>query len=215
MSPIPEDALFPDLLCSRRMALMRLRTHVGIWVCLAGTASGGVWAQTGASSLALSPALPPTDPNAYRLATGDVISVRVFGEDDLTRERLRISSTGMIALPTIGEIQAQGLLVGELADQVTRRLKGRILVNPRVTVNVEEYRPFFINGMVERPGGYPYLPGLTVRKAAALAGGFKERASMSKIFLIREGDPGGRAQKVDLSTPVGPGDQITVEESFF
>ena len=94
-------------------------------------------------------------------------------------------------------------------------MKGRILVNPQVSVFIEEYRPFFINGMVEKPGGYPFQPGLTVRKAAALAGGFKERASMRKIFLIREGDRNQLTVNVDLNAVVLPGDIVTVEESFF
>jgi len=82
-------------------------------------------------------------------------------------------------------------------------------------VQIDEYRPFYVNGMVEKPGGYPYQPGLTVRKAASLAGGFRERASLSKIYIIREEDPAQRPQKVELNTPVGPGDILTVEESFF
>jgi len=98
---------------------------------------------------------------------------------------------------------------------VVEGLKGRILVNPRVSVTVEEYRPFFINGMVDKPGGYQFQPGLTVRKAASLAGGFKDRASLSKLFVIRGDDPQQRQFKVDLNAPVYPGDIVTVEESFF
>ena len=69
--------------------------------------------------------------------------------------------------------------------------------------------------MVDKPGGYPFQPGLNIRKAAALAGGFKERASLKKIFLIRANDPSQKAVNVDLNTPVLPGDIVTVEESFF
>ena len=69
--------------------------------------------------------------------------------------------------------------------------------------------------MVERPGGYPFQPGLNVRKAVSLAGGFKERASLNKVFVVREGDPAQKPQKVDVNAEIGPGDTITVEESFF
>ncbi|MEN9315994.1 MAG: hypothetical protein RIS35_2387 [Pseudomonadota bacterium] len=154
--------------------------------------------------------------SSYRLAAGDVISVRVFGESDFTQERIRLTDAGTLSFPVLGELAVLGLTVGELEALITQRLRGRILVNPQVTAWVEQYRPFFINGMVERPGAYPYLPGLTVRKAASIAGGFKERASMSKIFVQREqvraADKGVRAT---LDTEVGPGDTITVEESFF
>ena len=60
-----------------------------------------------------------------------------------------------------------------------------------------------------------FQPGLTVRKAVSLAGGFKERASKEKIFVIREEDKTQTPVKVDQSALVHPGDIITVEESFF
>jgi polysaccharide export outer membrane protein len=69
--------------------------------------------------------------------------------------------------------------------------------------------------MVEKPGGYPFSPGLTVRKAISIAGGFKERASREKINVIHDDDPKQVARKVDLNTAVLPGDILTIEESFF
>lgn len=153
--------------------------------------------------------------SSYKLAAGDVISIRVLGEDDFTREKIRLTDAGTVSFPAIGEIKVLGRTVGDLEAIVVAGLKGRILVNPKVSVQIEEYRPFYVNGMVEKPGGYPFQPGLTVRKAASLAGGFKERASLNKIYVIREDDPSQRAQKVDLNTYIGPGDIVTVEESFF
>ncbi len=153
--------------------------------------------------------------SSYKLGPGDVITIRVFGEDDLSREKIRLTDTGSLFLPGAGELVVLGKTLGEVERIAVDRLKGRILVNPQVSVFVEEYRPFFINGMVEKPGGYPFQPNLTVRKAAALAGGFKERASLSKIFLIRSADAAQKPQKVDLNAPLLPGDILTVEESFF
>lgn len=153
--------------------------------------------------------------SSYKLAAGDVISIRVLGEDEFTREKIRLTDAGTVSFPAIGEIKVLGRTVGDLEAIIVAGLKGRILVNPKVSVQIEEYRPFYVNGMVDKPGGYPFQPGLTVRKAVSLAGGFKERASPSKIFVIREDDPSQRAQKVDLNTFIGPGDILTVEESFF
>jgi len=153
--------------------------------------------------------------SSYKLAAGDVISIRVLGEDEFTREKIRLTDAGTVSFPTIGEIKVLGRTVGDLEAIVVAGLKGRILVNPKVSVQIDEYRPFYVNGMVDKPGGYPFQPGLTVRKAVSLAGGFKERASPSKIFVIREDDPSQKAQKVDLNTFIGPGDILTVEESFF
>jgi len=173
------------------------------------------------SGLALAEIAPAELPNvsqfvsAYKLGSGDMITVRVFGEDDLSREKIRLSDTGTIFMPGLGELSVRGKTLGDVERMVVEGLRGRILVNPKVSVFVEEYRPFFINGMVERPGGYPFQPGLSLRKAAALAGGFKERASLSKLFLIRGDDASQKQLKAELNTPIYPGDIITVEESFF
>ena len=151
----------------------------------------------------------------YRLGTGDVITITVFGEDDLKKEHIRLTDAGTISYPVLGELPVRGKTVGDLEKMVTEGLRGRYLVNPRVSVSIDEYRPFFINGQVGTSGKFPYQPGLTVRKAVTIAGGFKERASLSKIFVVREGDKSNTPVKVDLNTPIYPGDMITVEESFF
>lgn len=153
--------------------------------------------------------------SSYKLGSGDTISIRVLGEDDLKRERVRLSDAGTISFPVLGEIRVKGLTAGALEEHITRGLKGRYLVNPQVTVSIDEYRNFFVNGMVEKPGGYPFAPGMTVRKAISVAGGFKERASREKINIIRDDDSKQTPRKVDLSTAVLPGDIVTVEESFF
>ena len=161
-------------------------------------------------------AQPKPDPlSTYRLNSGDVISIRVFGEDDFNREKIRLTDAGTVSFPMLGEIPMLGRTVGEIEKLVTDRLKGRYLVNPRVSVWIDEYRSFFVNGMVEKPGAYPFQPGLNVRKAVSIAGGLKERASVNKIFIVRDKDPGHQATKVDLNAEVAPGDTITIEESFF
>lgn len=182
---------------------------------------GVFWLQAQAQAVAPVPlaAATPIEINRllsnYRLAAGDVITIRVFGEDDLSREKVRLSDAGTIPYPVLGEVKALGLTIGAIEKSITDGLRGGYLVNPRVSVTIEEYRPFYINGMVTTPGGYPYQPGLTVLKAASLAGGFKERASFSKITIIRENDPKNQPQKVDINAQVNPGDTIFIEESFF
>lgn len=153
--------------------------------------------------------------STYKLGSGDTISVRVLGEDDLKRERVRLSDAGTISFPVLGELRVKGLTANALEEQIAKGLKGRYLVNPQVTVSIEEYRPFFVNGMIEKPGGYPFSPGMTVRKAISVAGGFKERASREKINIIRDDDQKQVSRRVDLNAAVLPGDIVTVEESFF
>lgn len=150
----------------------------------------------------------------FRLGPGDVINIAVYGEEDMSRQHYRLPDSGLIMFP-FGEVSASGLTISELESRIADGLRGGYLVNPKVSVSIEEYRPFFINGQVAQPGAYPYKSGLTVRMAVSIAGGFKERASESKIYVVRETDPMHRQSKIDLDAEVFPGDTVTVEESFF
>ena len=185
-------------------------------LCFAMIANG-VAAQSPGSRSPSQTAAGGADSNlsSYKLGVGDVISVQVVGEEDLKREKVRLSDAGTLSFPYLGEIRVRGMTVGELEEFITKGLKGRYLLNPQVTVTMAEYRNFFVNGQVDKPGGYPFVPGLTVRKAISIAGGFKERASKEKINVIREDDLKGNATRIALEAPVKPGDIITVEESFF
>ena len=109
----------------------------------------------------------------YRLGTGDLVNIVVFDEPDLTLTA-RIGDVGMISYPFLGEVAISGLTVGQVEELITKRLKGPFLVDPKVTVAIVEYRQFYVNGEVVRPGGYSFLPGLSVRKAISIAGGLKE-----------------------------------------
>jgi len=150
----------------------------------------------------------------YRLGAGDQLRIQVYDEDDLYLEA-RVGNMGTISYPFLGEIRVLGNTPTQLEAYITAKLKGDYLINPKVSVDILEYRPFYVNGEVEQPGDFPFQPGITVRKAISVAGGFKERASKDKIFLIKENDERGKPIKVSLDELVSPGDIITVEESFF
>lgn len=150
----------------------------------------------------------------YRLGAGDQIIITVFGEADLSMD-FRINDTGRLNYPFLGEIVVEGITVAELEQLITRGLKESYVLDPAVTVSIAEYRPFFLNGEVRNPGGIPYQPKLTVERAIALGGGFTERASHTKIEVIRASDPTHVPVRVNLSDPVFPGDIITVKQSFF
>lgn len=151
---------------------------------------------------------------SYTLGPGDEILVKVYGEEDLSVSVI-LAETGSFNYPFLGEIKAQGLTVAQLEQLITTGLKGPYLRNPEVTVLIEEFRPFYLNGEVERPGGYPYRPGLTLDKAITLAGGLTERASRKKIVVLRPGAKGKEKLAIKLDDPVYPGDIITVRRSFF
>lgn len=153
------------------------------------------------------------DLQSYRLSAGDKVRIAVFGEDDLT-VTAQVSARGSVSYPLLGELKVTGLTPGELEGLIASRLRGPYLVDPRVTVSIEAYREFFVMGQVNKPGSYPYLPGLTVRKAVSVAGGFTERASRSKIFVVSEGAT-QQERKVAPDDAIGPGDTVIVKESFF
>ncbi len=156
----------------------------------------------------------PSGLSDYRLGAGDQLQIRVFGEDDLSFKE-RLSDAGTISYPFLGELQVLGLRLGELEALITRGLKGPYLVNPSVNVTILEYRQFYINGEVKKAGGYAFRPGLTMRKAVAVAGGYSERAARGQVFVLRDRSSSEKPRPMGLNTLVMPGDIINVEESFF
>ncbi len=150
----------------------------------------------------------------YRLGVGDKIAISVFGQKDLSMET-RLPDIGKINYPFLGELELVGLTLSEVEKLIYQGLKGDYLVNPSVAVTIVEYRPFFIDGEVKQPGGYPYQPGLSVNKAAALAGGYTERASRSDIQILRQQNGTQVKLEVSVSELIQPGDVITVQQRFF
>jgi len=153
--------------------------------------------------------------STYKLASGDVIRINVFAEPDLSFEEVRLNDAGIFSYPFLGEIRARGKTAAEVEQTLTERLKGDYLVDPRVSVSVLSYREFFISGEVKQPGGYKFQPGLTLRRAVALAGGLTERASTSRITIIRDQDSSRTPERATLDTLVMPGDTITIDQGFF
>lgn len=148
------------------------------------------------------------------MGVADLIRVQVHGEEDLTLQT-RLDEKGTITYPFLGEIRAVGLTVRELERRVATGLKAGYLLAPEVQVQVLEYRPFYVNGEVKKPGGYPYVPGLTVQKAVSLAGGMTPLASQNKIYVIRETNPAGTREGIRLDGVILPGDTLVVEEGLF
>ena len=153
------------------------------------------------------------DARDYRLGAGDEIRVSVFGEPDLSGE-VRVDGRGEVTLPLIGAVAAEGLTSAALSDAVSSALAEGYLRDPRVTVEVTAYRPYFILGEVAKPGTYPYQDGLTVLNAVATAEGFTYRANERIVFIVRDGEEEERRFLLDSNTPVRPGDTIRIGERF-
>lgn len=151
---------------------------------------------------------------AYQLGAGDKVKVNVYGEADLSGEFL-VGDNGRIDLPLIGAVQARGQTVTQFQNAVVARYSGGYLKDPKVSVSVLNYRPFFIQGEVGKGGEYPYKAGLTIQNAVAIAGGYTYRANTGKAFVRRA----GQDQEVEVQTnqrvAINPGDIIRVPERFF
>ena len=147
----------------------------------------------------------------YRLDAGDEIKVHVLGESSMDVS-VTLGADGVIRYPFLGNIHVSGMTAPELEQKITRELANGYLSDPQVRVTIEKFRPFYASGEVKRPGAYPYQPGLTVRKAISLAGGFTDKADENKVFLDHTGEA---SKKVKLDQRMQPGDILTVKQSFF
>lgn len=150
----------------------------------------------------------------YKLGSGDKVRVTVFNEKDLSGD-FDVNDQGLLALPLIGQVRVAGLTLSEAQELITQKYGKDYLVSPRVNVEVLNYRPFFILGEVKSPGSYPYVNGISIVNAVALAGGYTPRANRDRIVVKRASDPASGEQPVREDSPVLPGDVIRVLERFF
>lgn len=126
---------------------------------------------------------PP--PDAYVIAPGDVLSVRVLNQDPMST-RTRVREDGKISMPFLRDIEVAGMTPQVLGEQLQTRLKD-FVNNPVVTVALEEPRPIAISviGEVSKPGVYPISPNTGVISALAAAGGLSDYASRGRVFVLR------------------------------
>ena len=150
----------------------------------------------------------------YRLGAGDKLRILVFEEVDLSGEFM-VDGTGTVAMPLIGQISAQGKTVREIETLIETALRAGYLNDPQVSVEVVNFRPYFILGEVNSPGTYPFQNGLTVTEAAATAGGFTYRANKKTIYIRRAGADSEEAVRLTTTTRVYPGDTVRIGERLF
>lgn len=152
--------------------------------------------------------------SAYALGSGDEIRVTVFGEADLSGTFV-VDGKGMIAMPLIGEVKVGKLPLRSVENLIETKLKEGFLKKPQVSLEVLNFRPFYILGEVKLPGSYPYVDGMSVLEAVAVAGGFTYRAK-KELVEVRRGEEGAKTEiKLPVDARVQPGDVIRIEERFF
>jgi polysaccharide biosynthesis/export protein len=150
----------------------------------------------------------------YLLDTGDKLRIFVYGQPSLSR-LYTVDHAGQISVPLIGHVHARGTTTRSLEGSIKARLGVQYVKDPHVTVDIAQNRPFFILGEVRSAGQYPYVSGMTVQSAIAIAGGFSERANERVVQITRRIN--GVIEKMDV--PVDyvllPGDTIQVPERWF
>ncbi|MBB3878898.1 polysaccharide biosynthesis/export family protein [Sphingomonas pseudosanguinis] len=193
------------------------------WFCLAMlAASAAAGAQTGAPSSSAKQAATTTatatataEPIAdYKLGVADKVRVIVFNEETLSGE-FTVSDSGTLSLPLIGDVKATGRTPREVIRDIEAKLADGYLREPRVSMDVLTYRPFYIMGEVTKPGEYPYSNGLTALNAVARAEGFTYRANKRKVFIKRFGETTEHQYKMDPNVVVYPGDTVRIGERYF
>jgi polysaccharide export outer membrane protein len=156
----------------------------------------------------------PQDDN-YKLGSGDKIRLVVYGEDDLGGEYL-VDGSGQVQLPLLGQVPAAGMTIHQFVSSVSTLFVSKgYLKRPRVSVEVENYRPFYIIGEVKAPGQYPYVNGMNALNAIALAGGYTYRADDTVVYVRRSSGTTEAKVPADQTTKIGPGDIIRVGERIF
>ncbi|WP_294395433.1 polysaccharide biosynthesis/export family protein [uncultured Sphingomonas sp.] len=151
----------------------------------------------------------------YRLDAGDKLRITIFNEPSLSGD-YAVTAEGNVSFPLIGEIAAKGRTLSEVRETLRKRLGNGYLNDPRVAVEPVNYRPYYILGEVNKPGGYPYSSGLKLEQAVAAAGGYTYRANRGTAFLRRADD--AREKRVKLRQQlihVLPGDTIRIGERYF
>jgi polysaccharide export outer membrane protein len=148
--------------------------------------------------------------DSYALGPDDVLSIMIYGEKDLSGS-YKVGPGGNISVPLIGEVQVGGLTSHAAEDVIENKLADGYLVDPSVSIQVSEARPFYIMGEVKNPGSYKYVSNMTALSAVAMAGGFTYRAKESSVKISR----GGAEEKIATTDKILPGDVITVDERFF
>lgn len=150
-----------------------------------------------------------------RIQAGDKLRVTVYGEEKLSGEYV-VDPGGSLSLPLTGTVQAAGMTKADLERALTKKLAAqKYLVDPKVTVDIAEFRPFYVLGEVEKPGEYAYKSGLNISRAIAIAGGATYRASEGKILIQRDGEKQFTEVTFSPSIPVFPGDVVKIPERYF
>lgn len=150
----------------------------------------------------------------YLLDTGDRLRLFVYGQPALSR-LYQVDHEGKISVPLLGPVRVRGLTTYAVEDVIRARLGRDLVRDPQVSVDVQQNRPFFIHGEVRSAGQFPYVSGMTVETAVAIAGGFSERANERRARVSRRVAGATQIIEVPPEFELEPGDTVFVHERIF
>jgi polysaccharide export outer membrane protein len=182
---------------------------LSILLVLAGLAVGGC-----ATPVARVPDAFAEAGDPYLLAPGDRVRVIVFGQDNLSNI-YGVDPSGRLSLPLIGAIPAQGSTTRDIERVIEGKLRAGFVREPKVSVEIDVFRPFYVLGEVTNAGQFPFVAGMTVQKAIAIAGGFAPRAYRHRVELTRIVNGQSLTGEVPIDYPIKPGDTVVVRERWF
>ena len=144
----------------------------------------------------------PSEPSSaassnYQVGPENALQIDVYyGKNEKISQKVRVSAGGIIQFPLIGEVPVAGLTVSEVQEKLRQLLEKDYLVNPQVTVFIEEYSTVSIVGEIKKPGVYPIKGRLTVVELISLAEGFSKIAAPNKVKVVRTHPDGTKEVKV-------------------
>jgi polysaccharide biosynthesis/export protein len=152
---------------------------------------------------------------AYHLLIGDRVTVTVYGEENLSGVR-DVTPTGDLDLPLIGNVRAVGRTPPELERIIAERYKqGKFLTDPKLTIEVVQYRPVYVFGEVPKQGAVVYHSGLNALTAITAAGGLTYRGSRDTVLIQHAGETAWTEYPLVSTVTVLPGDIIRVPERYY
>lgn len=167
------------------------------------------------------PVVAQDEAAAQRVRAGDRLSVRVFGEPELSSDQYRVDAAGYLQIPLVGELIAAGQSPSELRAEIARRLGARFIRDPQVSVAVAEAGRlrYTVEGEVEDPGVFDAAPDSTLLSAIAQAKSPTRTAKLDEVLVFRNVDGkrmGARFNLADVRSgraadpQILPGDTIVV-----
>lgn len=190
----------------------RLAFAAGMMLFAAFASTGLARADDTAQPAAYRPSEPAAD--SYKIGTGDKLRITVFGEADLSGT-FDVDGNGIVSLPLIGEVKVADLSASQAEQAISAKYADGFLKEPRINVEVAQYRPFYVIGQVNKPGEYPYVNDMSLPNAVALAGGYTDKAVEGGVYIRRNGDAKETYYDADGVVPIYPGDVVRVPASPF